>query len=83
VALNEDDEVIRFGTCKRSAAKLVSDLAGFGAHVGRFLDAHPRYRAWRVEKVAIAPVIDAGTRRAIEDRGVLTQDLGDLVADPP
>lgn len=83
VALNQDDEVIRFGTCKRAAARLVPDLAGFEGHVGRFLDAHPRYRAWRIEKVAIAPVIDAETRPRLEARGVRAQDLGDLVADLP
>ncbi len=81
VALNEVDRVIRFGTCKRSAKKLGGDLPGFEGHIGRFLDAHPSYQAWTIEKMAIAPVIDADARRHIEARGVVPQDLGDLLAD--
>ena len=83
VAVNEEDEVIRFGTCKRTGAKLVPDLAGFEGHVGRFLDAHARYKGWTVEKVAIAPVIDSETRKHIEAKNTRPQDLGDLVADLP
>ena len=43
VALNEDDEVIRFGTCKRSASKLLPDLVGFDGHIERFVAAHRTY----------------------------------------
>ena len=83
VALNEDDRVIRFGTCKRSATKLVGDLTTFEGHVGRFLASHPDYGDWTVQRVAIAPVIDSGTRKAVQDRGAIAQDLGDLLADLP
>lgn len=83
VAVNEDDRVIRFGTCKRTAAKLVADFRGFEGHVGRFLAAHARYKDWTVEKVAIAPVLDAQIRGLIEAQGVLPQDLGELLANLP
>ena len=83
VALNEDDQIIRFGTCKRSATRLVGDLANFDGHVGRFLAAHPGYGDWTVQRAAIAPIIDADTRRALEDRGVIAQDIGDLLAGLP
>jgi len=78
VVLNEEDKCIRFGTCKRNAAKLTADLAGFAGNVARFLSAHPQYRAWRVEKVAIAPRIDPALRRHLEERDVIAQDLVEL-----
>ncbi len=78
VARNEDDGVIRFGSCKRSAARLVGDLASLDAHVERFLEAHPTYREWTLEKVAVAPVIDDVVRTEIVRRGAIPQDLRDL-----
>jgi AAA+ ATPase superfamily predicted ATPase len=83
VALNEDDQVIRFGTCKRSAAKLPPDLARFAGHIQRFLHAHPKYAHWTQETVAIAPLIDASTRSAIERSGCIPQDLPDLLRGLP
>jgi AAA+ ATPase superfamily predicted ATPase len=81
VAVDEDARRIRFGTCKRSASKLWADLDGLGAHVQRFLGEHRRFQeGWRVEKVAIAPVIDDEVRTGIEARGFVVQDLRDLTA---
>lgn len=81
VALNDESRQIRFGTCKRSASKLVADLDAFEAHVGRFLSLHPQYSTWDISKVAIAPTIDAATRAGIQARGVLPQPLSVLLAD--
>jgi uncharacterized protein len=50
VAVNEEKAAIRFGSCKRSAAELISDLPVFDGHVERFLQ-FPRYRTWRLETV--------------------------------
>ncbi len=36
VALNESDSIIRFGSCKRSADRLVEDIAVFDGHIQRF-----------------------------------------------
>jgi len=80
VAVNDDDEVIRFGSCKRSAERLAPDLGRFDAHIERFLAGNRRYRDWTVERVAIAPVIETAQRRRIGDRGYLAQDLLDLTA---
>ncbi|MBI5486269.1 MAG: ATP-binding protein [Deltaproteobacteria bacterium] len=80
VAIQEDTRTIRLGTCKRSGERLPSDLARFDGHVGRFLAAFPDYRDWSVQKVAIAPALDPETRRTIEGRGYLAQDLRDLTA---
>ncbi|HBP19903.1 MAG TPA: hypothetical protein DEA08_19195 [Planctomycetes bacterium] len=79
VALNEDEKVIRFGSCKRTASKLRPDLAAFDQHVERFLGSHKEYKGWTIEKAAIAPVLgDQAERQAIEARGYLPQDLRDL-----
>jgi len=80
VAVNEEDKVIRFGSCKRSADRLVPDFSRFDGHIGRFLAAHRNYQDWTLEKFAIAPVLDARHRREINARGYQPQDLGDLTA---
>jgi hypothetical protein len=81
VALNGGAGVIRFGSCKWSAAELVADLPVFDGHVERFLDQFLRYRGWRVEKVSLAPRVPEEVRREMVERGRLVQDLTDLIAD--
>lgn len=80
VAVNGDDRVIRFGTCKRDASRLAPDLESFDEHIERFMKqrGHKEYGDWTIEKVAIAPVIDDARRAAIEARGYRPQDLPDL-----
>ena len=78
VALNESEEVIRFGSCKRSESRLLPDLANFDGHIERFLAAHKKYAGWRIEKVAIAPSLSADTRTKLGERGFVPQDLRDL-----
>ena len=80
VALNDEDRVLRFGTCKRSASKLAADVAAFEAHVARFRAAFPRYESWTTQRVALAPVIPDDVRKALQARGLLVQDLADLCA---
>lgn len=81
VAIDEDSRTIRFGTCKRSASKLHADLANCRRHIARFLKEHPRFdESWAVQRVAIAPKIDADDREAIEARGFMAEDLRDLTA---
>lgn len=79
VALDDDSKTIRFGTCKRNPAKLLPDVAVQERHVAAFLAAHRQYRGWTQQRVAIAPVIDADTRAALAARGVIAQDLPDLL----
>lgn len=78
VALAEEDATLRLATCKRSADKMVADLDRFDGHVGRFLAASPRFREWKIEKVAVAPALDAAQRRAIEQKGFIAEDLAEL-----
>lgn len=81
VALNEQDRIVRVGTCKRAAERLAFDLPRFDGHVERFLASSKRFRSWRVEKVAIATRHSAATRSTAARLGYLAQDLGDLIAD--
>jgi hypothetical protein len=81
VALNEDERRIRFGSCKRHGDRLVADIAVLDGHIARFLEAQPRYRDWRVEKVGIAPTIAPEVRTRLAAAGHMAQDLGDLTAE--
>jgi uncharacterized protein len=81
VALNENDRVLRLGSCKRNAERLVADLPRFDGHVARFLEALPRLASWRLEKVAGAPRHTAETRAAAHARGYIAEDLVDLTRD--
>jgi hypothetical protein len=80
VALNEDDRIVRLGSCKRAADRLAPDFDRFDAHVARFLERADRIRGWRVEKVAIATRHSRETRKAAGRAGYLPQDLNDLTA---
>lgn len=80
VAVNEAAEVIRFGSCKRSPDRLLSDVNNFKGHVGRFLDTMPRYRGWKHEYVGIAPLLDADQRAVLSRHDVIPQDLNDLTS---
>jgi uncharacterized protein len=81
VALNETDRKIRFGSCKRNAERLVSDIPVLDGHVARFLALHPRYSGWGIERVGIAPVIAPALRARLHAAGHLAQDMADLIAE--
>lgn len=80
VALNEEERVVRLGSCKRNAERLAPDYTRFDGHVDRFLDRSERLRGWRVEKVALACRHTPATRAAAERAGYLPQDLDDLTS---
>ena len=79
VALDEDTKRIRFGSCKRSAQKLTSDVNNFRGHVDRFLQAFPLYKTWNQELYGIAPSLDAEARKRLSDNEIVPQDLVDLL----
>jgi hypothetical protein len=81
VALDENSQRLRLGSCKRSPLALVADLGRFDGHVARFLKAFPRFESWQVEKVAIAPSLSREARQAIETAGYLPQSLDELTAE--
>lgn len=78
VAVNETAHTIRFGSCKRSPSRLLSDVNNFKGHVGRFLETMRQYQKWKVEYVAIAPVLDGEQRAVLNRHGIIPQDLTDL-----
>jgi len=78
VAFNETTESIRFGACKRSPKKLMSDVNNFKQHVERFLQALPKFQGWSKEFVGISPVLDAEQRAFLTSHGIIPQDLNDL-----
>ena len=80
VAVNEDDQRIRFGTCKRNAEKLANSVEPLKRSAERFLVAHPRFQNWKAEYVAIAPIIGRTVRDELKAQGVPAEDLSDLVA---
>ena len=80
VAVDDANETIRFGSCKRSPAKLLADVNNFRGHVERFLEAMPAYRFWTVQRVAIAPSLTDEQRTILTRSGVIPQDLNDLTA---
>ncbi|MCK9283591.1 MAG: ATP-binding protein [Rhodocyclaceae bacterium] len=79
VAVNEDEQRIRFGTCRRNADKLVGSIEPLMRSAERFLVAHPRFQHWNAEYVAIAPKIDRAARDELKAHGVTAEDLFDLV----
>lgn len=80
VAVNERDKVIRFGSCKRSPTKLLSDINNFKGHVARFLEAQRTYQSWKHQYVGISPVLDVEQRAIMLKHDVIPQDLNDLTS---
>ena len=81
VAVSEEKEAIRFGSCKRSAEKLVNDIGNFRGHVERFLGVFARYQDWQIELVGFAPEQDQEARAILRHQGLLAEDLVDLTRD--
>jgi uncharacterized protein len=78
VVVNETDRTIGFGSCKRSAQRLLSDVNRFQQHVGRFLQAMPEYQGWTHRCLGISPVLSEEQRAVLTKLGVQPQDLNDL-----
>lgn len=80
VALNADEQRIRFGTCKRDPGKLPGAALALRAHAERFVALNPAYRFWHQEFTAIAPGIPTTIREALTSGGCRAEDLIDLTA---
>ncbi len=78
VAVNEREQSIRFGSCKRSPKKLLSDVNRFKQHVERFLKTMPKYQGWTQQYVGIAPSLDPQQRELLIGHNIIPQDLTDL-----
>jgi uncharacterized protein len=77
-AVNETTETIRFGSCKRSPGKLISDVNNFKQHVARLLQTMPKYQGRSSHLIAIAPLLDANRRATLTGHDIIPQDLNDL-----
>jgi hypothetical protein len=78
VAVNEKTETIRFGSCKRSSAKLISDMNSFKQHVARFLQTMPNYQGRSRQFVGVSTELDADQRAILTRHDIVPQDLNDL-----
>lgn len=78
VAVNDDEKRIRFGSCKRSTNKLLSDIGNFKNHVERFLNENRTYQKWQIEYVGISIRLNQEERKVLTRNDVLPQSLEDL-----
>jgi uncharacterized protein len=79
VAVNDDAKRIRFGSCKRSPSKLLSDVTNFKGHVDRFLNENRTYRGWNVEYVGVSPRLTVEERLVLTRADITPQPLDELV----
>lgn len=71
-------EAIRFGSCKRSPKKLMSEVNDLKQHVERFLQSKPKYQGWTKQYVGISPVLNAEQRGILPGHDIIPQDLNNL-----
>jgi AAA+ ATPase superfamily predicted ATPase len=78
IAVNDDDRVIRFGSCKRSADK--HDTADFDGHVDRFLKTKDgrRFAGWAVQKAFYSPIFADDLRHHLQSLGYVCRDILDF-----
>lgn len=81
VAVNDGDKRIRFGSCKRSPNKLLSDITNFKSHVDRFLNENRTYQKWKVERVGVAPRLTEDERKVLLRADITPQPLDELIAE--
>lgn len=76
VALNADENVIRFGSCKRDPANHTEhELGKFDGHISRFLDALAKYKPWTKERTAITVRHTNDSKIASTMAGYISEDL--------
>ncbi len=83
VALDEPNQRIRFGSCKRDeTAHDSAALAKFDQHVAHFLAAreHAHLRDWAQEKVLFSPVFTPSHRAVLHGKGYACKDFNDFAA---
>jgi hypothetical protein len=78
VAVSEIEKRIRFGSCKRSPRKLLSDITNFKNHVDRFLNDNRSYQKWSIEYVGISVRLNEEERLVLARNDILPQALDDL-----
>ena len=83
VALNEDDQIVRFGSCKRNASEHnASALKSFEGHLARFRTTKEgrRLTGWTEQRALYAPLFPPDQRKHLESLGYICLDLPDFAA---
>ena len=79
VAVNDENERIRFVTCRRSPSRLAAAVTDLPDHVERFLKQKPRYAGWDTDLAAVSTTLNRHQRENIAVLGAIPQDLTDLL----
>lgn len=80
VAVNDDNQTVRFGSCKRSESKHDrTSLAKTEQHIHDFLatSSGKRFKHWKQEKALYAPRFSADHRQVLQQQGWTCVDLMD------
>lgn len=78
IALNDEDRIVRFGSCKRQASKLDdAALISFEGHLARFRNTKEgrRLTGWTEQRALYAPHFPPEQRKHLESLGYLCRDL--------
>ena len=80
VAMNEDDRVVRFGSCKRSELQHTASIGKFRQHTDKFLKTAEggKFKGWSVEHALYSPKFGTENRRSLESAGYICKDLTDF-----
>lgn len=83
IALNDEDRIVRFGSCKRQASKHDGKaLAAFEGHLSRFRATKEgkRLTGWTEQRALYAPLFPPDQRQHLESLGYLCRDLPHFAA---
>jgi len=81
IAWNDDDELVRFGSCKRNAGKHNRrTLGSFRRQVELFLQSGTgsRFRNWHQELAVYSPLFSSEQRGHLESEGYVCHDIPDF-----
>ncbi|MEG3617253.1 ATP-binding protein [Magnetovibrio sp. PR-2] len=80
VTCNEDDKILRLGSCKRNQdSHDGKSLEKFQLHISRFLKSKEgrRFDGWSVEHALFSPRFDEQTKSHLQEQGYICRDLND------
>jgi uncharacterized protein len=81
VAADNDEGIVRFGSCKRSSERFTSsELTKLSENVGRFMTTREgaRFANYEAQLALYSPDFDRNTRRHLEAKGYLCISIGDF-----
>ncbi|MFQ5533551.1 MAG: ATP-binding protein [Sphingomonadales bacterium] len=81
VAYNDEERVLRLGSCKRAAKSHTGQaLLDFEGHISKFLGTKEgrRFTGWNLEKVLYSPSFSNEFRKSANNNGYICRDLDDF-----